>query len=129
MSNFSPFDTLQFSTQLREAGFTQQQADTLTRGLQEALTATVATQADLAEAKAELETDIAEVKAELKTDIAEVKAELKTDLAGFRAEIKTDLAALRADMSTAFQAVYRHLWLMGMGIIGAMFLLLRYFAP
>ena len=107
MSNFSPFDTLQFSTQLREAGFTQQQADTLTRGLQEALTATVATQADLAEAKAGLETDIAEVKAELKTDIA----------------------TLRADMSKGFQDVYRQLWLMGMGIIGAMFLLLRYFAP
>lgn len=103
MSNASPFDTLKFSTQLREAGFSQEQADTLTRGLQEALTSTVATQADV--------------------------AEVKTDLAGLRAEVKTDLAALRADMSTGFQAVYRHLWLMGMGIIGAMFLLLRYFAP
>ncbi len=96
MSNSSPFDTLKFSTQLREAGFSQEQADTLTRGLQEALTSTVATKADLAEVKAEL---------------------------------KTDLAALRTDMSMGFQAAYRHLWLMGMGIIGAMFLLLRYFAP
>lgn len=118
MSNFSPFDTLQFSTQLREAGFTQQQADTLTRGLQEALTATVATKADLAEARTELKTDIAEVRTELKADIAEVKAELKTDI-----------ATLRADMSKGFQDVHRQLWLMGMGIIGAMFLLLRYLAP
>ena len=114
MSNASPFDTLKFSTQLREAGFSQEQADTLTRGLQEALTSTVATQADVAE---------------VKTDLAGLRAEVKTDLAGLRAEVKTDLAALRADMSTGFQAVYRHLWLMGMGIIGAMFLLLRYFAP
>lgn len=107
MSNFSPFDTLQFSTQLREAGFTQQQADTLTRGLQEALTATVAT----------------------KTDLAEVRTELKTDLAEVKAELKTDIATLRADMSKGFQDVHRQLWLMGMGIIGTMFLLLRYFAP
>ena len=59
MATSSPFDTLKFSTQLREGGFTQQQADTLTNSLQEALSATVATKADLDQAKTELKADIA----------------------------------------------------------------------
>ena len=58
MSGTSPFDTLKFSTQLREGGFTQQQADTLTSSLQEALSATVATKADLDEVKSEVKADI-----------------------------------------------------------------------
>ena len=58
MATSSPFDTLQFSTQLREAGFTQQQADTLTNSLQEALRAAVATKADLDQVKTELKADI-----------------------------------------------------------------------
>lgn len=53
MATSNPFDTLKFSTQLREGGFTQQQADTLTNSLQEALSATVATKADLDQAKTE----------------------------------------------------------------------------
>ena len=58
MATSSPFDTLKFSTQLREGGFTQQQADTLTSSLQEALSATVATKADLDQVKTELKADI-----------------------------------------------------------------------
>ena len=58
MAATSPFDTLKFSTQLREGGFTQQQADTLTNSLQEALSATVATKADLDQVKTELKADI-----------------------------------------------------------------------
>ena len=58
MATTSPFDTLKFSTQLREGGFTQQQANTLTNSLQEALSATVATRADLDQVKTELKTDI-----------------------------------------------------------------------
>ena len=58
MATSSPFDTLKFSTQLREGGFTQQQADTLTNSLQEALSAAVATKADLDQVKTELKADI-----------------------------------------------------------------------
>ncbi len=48
MSDPGLFDALKFSTQLQEAGFSQRQVDALTKSLQEALTATVATKADLA---------------------------------------------------------------------------------
>ncbi len=58
MATSSPFGTLQFSTRLCEGGFTQQQADTLTNSLQEALSATAATKADLDQVKTELKADI-----------------------------------------------------------------------
>ena len=38
-------------------------------------------------------------------------AVLKTDIAGFKADIKADIAEFKAD-------IYRHLWLMAVGIVG-----------
>lgn len=118
MSNSSPFDTLKFSTLLREGGFTQQQADTLTKGLQEALTATVATKADLSEVKAALKADLSEVKGELKTDITNVRSEL---------------AASREDTAKGFQDVYKFMVVSTLTIagtiIGTAIALVRYLAP
>ncbi len=62
MSTVGPFDTLKFSTRLKEGGFTQEQAEVLTLSIQEALTETVATKADL---KAETQA----IKVELLTKI------------------------------------------------------------
>ena len=38
-------------------------------------------------------------------------AALKTDIAGFKADIKADIAEFKAE-------IYRHLWLMAVGIVG-----------
>ena len=65
MSGISSFGTLKFSTQLCEGGFTQQQADTLTSSLQEALNATVATKADLDEVKTEVQADIVSLREDM----------------------------------------------------------------
>ncbi len=111
MSNASPFDTLKFSTLLREGGFTQQQADTLTKGLQEALTATVATKADLSEAEAALKADLSEV----------------------RGELKSDISAFREDTAKGFQDVYKFMVASTLTIagtiIGTAIALVRYLAP
>ena len=107
MSGISPFDTLKFSTQLREGGFTQQQADTLTSSLQEALSATVATKADL----------------------NEVKTELKADLVTLR----EDTAKGFQDVHKSFQDVYKFMLVSTLTIagtiIGTAIALVRYLAP
>ena len=122
MSNASPFDTLKFSTLLREGGFTQQQADTLTKGLQEALTATVATKADLSEAEAALKADLSEAEAALKADLSEVRGELKSDISAFR-----------EDTAKGFQDVYKFMVASTLTIagtiIGTAIALVRYLAP
>ena len=107
MATSSPFDTLKFSTQLREGGFTQQQANTLTNSLQEALSATVATKADLDQVKTELKTDIVT----LREDVAK----------GFQ------------DVAKGFQKVYKFMLVSTLTIagtiIGTAIALVRYLAP
>ena len=107
MAATSPFDTLKFSTQLREGGFTQQQADTLTSSLQEALSATVATKADL----------------------DQVKTELKADIVTLR----EDMAKGFQDVTKGFQDVYKFMLVSTLTIagtiIGTAIALVRYLAP
>ena len=107
MATTSPFDTLKFSTQLREGGFTQQQADTLTNSLQEALSASVATKADL----------------------DQVKTELKADIVTLR----EDMAKGFQDVTKGFQDVYKFMLVSTLTIagtiIGTAIALVRYLAP
>ena len=111
------FDTLHAAKALTAAGFETQQAEAITDTIREAFTESVATKADIAEVKAALSTDIAEVKAELKADIAEVKAEI--------AEVRTEIAEVRTDVAERFEALYKQLWLMAVGIVTAVVALVK----
>ncbi len=107
MSGSNSFDTLKFSTQLREGGFTQQQADTLASSLQEALSATVATKADLDGVK------------------SEVKADIVT--------LREDMARGFQDVHKSFQDVYKSMLVSTLTIagtiIGTAIALVRYLVP
>jgi DNA-binding transcriptional MerR regulator len=88
-------DTLKFAKRLREAGFSDPQAEALVATVQEAAEGSdLVTKADLGEARAELETEISELRAELKADISELRAELKADIS----ELKADVAAVRSEL-------------------------------
>ena len=138
------FDTLHAAKALTAAGFAAPQAEAITDTIREAFTESVATKADLAgleaavaadlaEVKAELKTDLAEVKAELKADIAEVKvdiatleaavaadlAEVKVDIAEVKAEVKAEIAGLETRVVERFEALYKQLWLVALGIVTA----------
>ena len=127
------FDTLHAAKALTAAGFAAPQAEAITDTIREAFTESVATKADLAGLEAAVAADLAEVKAELKADlaevkadIAEVKAELKTDIATLEAavaaniaEVKVDIAEVKAEVKADIAGLYKHLWLMGLGIVTA----------
>ena len=98
------FDTLHAAKALTAAGFEVQQAEAITDTIREAFTESVATKADIAGLEAAVTADIAEVKAEVKADIAEVRAEI---------------AALETRVVERFEALYKQLWLMGLGIVTA----------
>ena len=71
---------------------------------------------------AEVRTEIAAVKSELKADIAEVRTEItevKSELKAEIAEVRTEVAAVRTEMAERFEALYKQLWLMGLGIVTA----------
>ncbi len=109
------FDTYAAVKKLKEAGFTEQQAEAQTTLLTDVIAGELATKHDIEAVKHDIETvklDIENVRAELKRDIEtlklnleNVRAELKRDietlklnLENVRAELKRDIETLRADM-------------------------------
>ena len=78
------FDTLKASRNLKAAGVDARQAEAIVTTMAEAFDDAVATNANLAEVKADLKADIATVKA----DLAGVKADLKQELTRLNADFK-----------------------------------------
>ena len=106
------FDTYRAVNALREAGFPDQQAVALVDTIGGAIGGGLATKGDLAEVRSELKSDIAEVRADLtvvRADLATVKTDVAT--------LKADVAAVKTDLAEFKEELYRHLWLMGMGIV------------
>ena len=87
------FDTLHAAKALTAAGFEAQQAEAITDTIREAFTESVATKADLAGLEAAVTSDIAEV--------------------------RTEIAEVRTEMAERFEALYKQLWLMALGIVTA----------
>jgi len=91
-------DTLKLAKRLRQADFTQPQAEALAEAVAEAMVENVATRPDLAQLRTGLQQDIGELRAELKQDVADLRAELKQDIAQLRADLKQDIAAIRTEL-------------------------------
>jgi ribosomal protein L29 len=92
------FDTLAVSKRLRQAGFTEPQAEAVTAAISDGRQfdlAQLATKADLAELRTATKADLAELRTATKADVAELKA----DLAELRTATKADVAELKADLA------------------------------
>ena len=123
-------DTLKVAKRLREAGFTEPQAEAVTAAVQEATaTAEFATKADIAEVKAE----IAEVKAEIAQLRAELRAEFKAEIADLRSELRqaelrleAKIEAIKADiLNRVFGLILGMLVVNIIAIVGATFAVAR----
>jgi succinate dehydrogenase/fumarate reductase flavoprotein subunit len=88
------FDTLKFAKRLKEAGFTEQQAEALAEAEAELFEAHLATKEDLAK----LEHQAESIRTELKRDLEEVRAELKRDIAEVQRRIEEVRAELKRDL-------------------------------
>jgi hypothetical protein len=88
-------DTLKVARRLREAGFTEPQAEAVVGAVQEATIAgDLATKADLEPLRAET----AELRAEVKAEIAELRAEVRADIADLRSEMRQSALRLEAKL-------------------------------
>ena len=111
-------DTHRFVKRLTESGFTEKQAETLAEEHIALLNANLATKADIAAVKAEIEA----LRQETRADIARVEAgidalrqETRTESEALRQETKAGMEALRYETSAAIEAVRADLvkWLFG----------------
>ena len=113
------FDTLAAAKALRAAGFEDRQAEAVTGVVRHAVGAdrdTLATKAD-----------VAALRADLDTGLAGLRADLDTGLARMRADLDTGLAASRADLDTLRADIYRALWAQGAGLVAVMAALIAAF--
>jgi len=115
---------------LRDAGFTEPQAEAVVAAVQEAEAgADLVTKRDLAEAHSLLRAEIAEVRTELKAEIAEVRTALKAEIAEVRSELRetelrfeAKLEAVKSDiLSRVFNMILGALVINIVAIVGAMF--------
>ncbi|CAN2045688.1 DUF1640 domain-containing protein [Candidatus Magnetomoraceae bacterium gMMP-1] len=116
------FDTLAYVNKLKEAGFTDNQAELFTVAqkdvFSEVTDTSLATKSDLFNVETALKENIADVKQELKQDITNVRQEL-TDV---RHELKQDIADVRSELKLLK-------WMTGLtlaGVVGLLMILLRF---
>jgi DNA-binding transcriptional MerR regulator len=99
-------DTLKVAKWLRDAGFTEPQAEAVVAAVQETEAgADLATKRDLAETHSSLKAEIAAVRTELKAEIAEARTELKAEIAEARAELKAEIIEVRTELKVEITAV------------------------
>ena len=112
-------DTLKVAKRLREAGFTEPQAEAVTAAVQEATQgAELATKADLAELRTEFKAEIVALRTELKAEIADLLGELRQS--GLRLEAKIE--AVKADiLNRIFGLILGTLVVNIIAIVGAIF--------
>ena len=105
-------DTLKVAKRLREAGFTEPQAEAVVAAVQEGTEG-----ADLA-----TKIDIAELRAELKAEIADLRGELRQ----FELRVEAKIEAIKADiLNRVFGLILGALVVNIIAIVGAMFALAK----
>ncbi|MCI0734116.1 MAG: CCDC90 family protein [Methylococcaceae bacterium] len=97
------FDTLKFAKRLKEAGFTEQQAEALAAAEAEFVEENLATKRDMKELEVSLKQDIAEVKRDMK----ELEVSLKHDIAEVKRDMKELDVSLKRDMKELEVALKR----------------------
>ena len=107
------FDTHAAVKQLRAAGVQDEQAETLVDIISRAIGDPV-TRADL---------EPLATKEFVRAEIAGVEGRV----AGLHAEMQSQIAGVRSDVASLEARLFRHLWVMAAGIVGATFSLLKLF--
>ena len=91
------FDTYAAVKKLKEAGFTEQQAEAQTALLMDVIAGELATKHDIETVKHDIET--------VKLDIENVRAELKRDIEALRADMKHDMKELELRLTIKLGAM------------------------
>ena len=124
------FDTHAAVKQLRAAGVGDTQAETLVDVIRRSIGDTV-TRADIEPlaTKGFVRAEIAGVHARIDGTYTEIGG-VRTEIGGVRTEIggvHTRIAGVRTEIAQLEARLFRHLWVMAIGIVGATFTLLKLF--
>ncbi len=108
--NALAFDTHKAVKALKEAGADERLAEAVVATVGDAMGENVATKADIAAVRS----DVTGVRSDIATEIAGVRSEI----AGVRSDIAAEIAGVRSEIAALEARLYRHLWIMAVGIVG-----------
>jgi hypothetical protein len=115
-------DTLKVARRLREAGFTEPQAEAVVDAVRESdENSDAATKQDLTLLGTGLRADMAVLRAEMVAEFAAVRAEIVAEFAAVRAEAAAEFAAVRGEMREMEQRFIARLEAVKAELIGRMF--------
>ena len=97
------FNTLSYSKQLTDVGFTNKQAEVLVQQQVDLIEDKVATRQDLETVSLELKGDIEKTKSELKSDIEKTKSELEAKIELTKAELKADIEKTKSELKSEIE--------------------------
>jgi len=123
-------DTLKIAKRLREAGFTDPQAEAVVASVQEAAEgADFATKRDLDEVRSELKADIAAVRSELRETELRLEAKIRETELSLEAKLETirsEMLAMKADiLNRVFGFILGALVVNIVAMIGAVFVVAK----
>ena len=112
-------DTLKVAKRLREAGFTEPQAEAVISAVQEGTdSAELATKPDITGLRGELKAEIADLRREFKAEIADLRSELRQ----VELRLEAKIEAMKADiLNRVFGLILGTLVVNIVTIVGAMF--------
>jgi hypothetical protein len=125
-------DTHEVVKELKAVGFTDEQAEAMTRALRQSQDSELSNLVT----KADYQAGLSVAKTDLRAEMAALRTEMRTDLAALRAEMQTDLAAVRAELRIGLAETKSEIlkWMVGMIgvqtiiILGAVAALTRFVA-
>ena len=131
------FDTLKASRNLKAAGIDETHAEAIVTTVAGAFEDTVATKADIAAVRADMDKLGASVKADIaavRADMDKLGASVKADIAAVRADmdkletsVKADMDVLKADMLAAFSNTVNRMLIAQLAVAGLLFAALKLF--
>lgn len=95
---FYMFDTLTYANKLKEAGFTERQAQAQAEALVAVVDSNLATKTDIEMLRLATKTDIEMLRHDTKTDIETLRHDTKIDIETLRHDIRADIAETRAEI-------------------------------
>ena len=126
--NLPAFDTQKAVKEFKEGGFNDKQAEAVVTTMNDVMSQNFATKADLFvlkgdldKAKVDLEQTIEKVRSDLEKSIEKVRSDLEKSIEKLRTDLEQSIEKLRTDLeqkiADKFETLYRHLWVMGIGIV------------
>ena len=115
--NLPAFDTQKAVKEFKEGGFNDKQAEAVVTTMNDVMSQNFATKADLFVLKGDLD----KAKVDLEQTIEKVRSDLEKSIEKLRTDLEQSIEKLRTDLeqkiADKFETLYRHLWVMGIGIV------------